>query len=230
MSSKSQNSFFFAVVLCLIVSFSLALTANGLKNRQEINVKIDKQKNILKALGLISSSKKYSNEQLSNIYSTSVKNSFIDRISGAIVDNNNSKNALPIFLVEKEGDVDKYAFTFKAYGLWSWIHGVIALKGDGKTIVGFTVFDHKETPGLGGEVEKKWFQDQFINKKIVDINNNFTSIQIAKGKAKDTYNESELSYSIDGMSGATITSKGLERDLKTNIKQYEVFSKKLREG
>lgn len=229
MSSKSQNSFFFAVVLCLIVSFSLAVTANGLKTRQEINVKIDKQKNILKALGLIIPSKKYSNEQISNIYSTSVKNSFIDRTSGTIIDNN-TENALPIFLVEKDGSVDKYAFTFKAYGLWSWIHGVIALKGDGKTIEGFTVFDHKETPGLGGEVEKKWFQDQFINKKIVDINNNFTSIQIAKGKAKDTYKEAELSYSIDGMSGATITSKGLERDLKTNIKQYEVFSKKLREG
>lgn len=229
MSSKKVNSFLFAIIMCLCVSFLLALTSNGLKSRQILNAKIDKQKNILKAFHLIDKKKKYSKNEIQTIYNANIKNMFLNKLTGEIKEDNFT-DALPIFVMEKMGVMEKYAIPFKAYGLWSWIYGVIALNSDGCTVIGLTVFKHAETPGLGGEVEKDWFQDQFVNKKIVNNNNEFTSIQIAKSKAVDYYSESELSYSIDGMSGATITSKGLERDLKKELKKYEVLSKKLRRG
>ncbi|MEK9657168.1 MAG: FMN-binding protein [bacterium] len=228
MSSKKINSFLFALIMCVIVSVLLSLAANGLKERQELNIKIDKQKNILKALGLIKGGQKLKNEAVVQLYSKNVKNTYLDMKTGE-VKSTVFEGALPLFIIEINNRIEKYAIPFKAYGLWSWIHGIIALEGDGKTVVGLTVFKHGETPGLGGEVEKEWFQKQFQRKQIVNKENQFTSIQIAKGKAKDTYKKSELSYSIDGMSGATITSKGLERDLKAELKKYDILSKKLRE-
>ena len=229
MSSKKSNPFIFAFIMCITVSLLLSLTANGLKDRQQLNAKIDKQKNILKALKLLDTNKKYKNNDIIAIYNKKVKNKFINTNNGMITLLENEES-IPIYTMEKNSDLVKYAIPFKAYGLWSWIHGIIAIKGDGKTVVGLTVFQHGETPGLGGEVEKAWFQNQFVNKKIVDNNNKFTSIQIAKGKAKDSYKKNEMSYSIDGMSGATITSKGLEKDLKRTLKKYEILSKKLRES
>ncbi|MDC0036925.1 FMN-binding protein, partial [bacterium] len=124
-----------------------------------------------------------------------------------------------------------YAVPFKAYGLWSWVKGYIALAGDGQTVVGFTVYSHAETPGLGGECEKDWFQDQFVGKKITDINGTFVSVGVVKGKVKDTsYSEQEKLNYVDGMSGATITSKGIESYLKDDLSAYENFAQQLRRG
>eukprot|EP01047_Picozoa_sp_COSAG01_P093477 COSAG01_NODE_24603_length_773_cov_1.215134_2_plen_69_part_01 len=68
MSSKKNNSFIFALIMCVSVGFLLTFTATSLKDRQLLNSKIDKQKNILKALGLIDINKKYSNDEIITVY------------------------------------------------------------------------------------------------------------------------------------------------------------------
>ena len=227
MSSNAFKTFQFAILMCVVCSFALTGAAVGLKSFQEKNMMIDRQKNILKALNLYDNSIKMTGEDVEKTYASKVKEFFVDE-KGSLT---KSVTSLPIFIVGSLDNVEKYAVPFKAYGLWSWIYGYVALDSDAETIIGMTVYDHKETPGLGGEVEKAWFQNQYIGKKVTDINGEFVSVGVVKGKVKDANlkEESIVNY-VDGISGATITSKGVERDMKADLQLYELFSKSLRRG
>ncbi|RAP33558.1 NADH:ubiquinone oxidoreductase subunit C [Candidatus Marinamargulisbacteria bacterium SCGC AG-410-N11] len=223
MQSNTFKTFSFAIVMCLVCGFLLTLTAVGLKERQEANQLIDKQKNILRALSLLDETKKVSGKEVESLYKDNVKALFVNS-NGELEKQASNKN-FPLFLVEKKGKVTSYAIPFEAYGLWSWIKGYIGMEGDGETICGFTVYSHAETPGLGGECEKPWFKNQFKNQKITNQKGDFVSITVVKGKARpDNKNE------VDGMSGATITGKGIEKYLKEDLKKYESFAKRLRNG
>jgi Na+-transporting NADH:ubiquinone oxidoreductase subunit C len=224
MLSNTQKSFLFAFVMCVICSLLLALASVGLKERQEKNILIDKQRNILKAVGLLDSGVKYSSSEIETLYADSIQEFFVDN-SGQLVKVETSR---PVYVLMKGDVVSSYAMPFKAYGLWSWVKGYIALAGDGNTVVGMTVYEHGETPGLGGEVEKAWFQKQFVGKKITDNQGVFVSIGVSKGKAADSVSEDKLQNFVDGISGSTITSKGMEKYIKIDLESYEVYSKKLR--
>jgi len=88
---------------------------------------------------------------------------------------------------------------------------------DLNTVKGITFYKHGETPGLGGEIEKKWFQENFIGKKIFNDGGKLMSVSVAKGKAMDENHE------VDGISGATITSKGVSDFLKNDLLRYIDF-------
>ena len=225
--SNSTKTFVFALLMCTFCSLLLAAAAVGLKPAQERNKLVDRQKNVLKCLDLLDKGKSYAADTVQDIYKNSIYELYLDSADN-LIENETDR---PVFVVKKDNVIDKYAVPFEAYGLWSWIKGYIALDGDGETIVGLTVYSHAETPGLGGECEKDWFQDQFIGKKITNINNEFVSISIVKGKVKDANVPDEaLANYVDGMSGATITSKGIESYLKEDLMRYESFSKSLRQG
>ena len=225
MLSDTQKTFVFALLMCLFCSIALTATAVGLKSKQEKNMLVDRQKNILKSLDLLDLARKYTVNEIESLFASNVNELYISE-NGELVE---SATSLPLFVVGSKRSITKYAVPFKAYGLWSWVYGYIAIDGDGETIVGLTVYDHKETPGLGGEVEKDWFQKQFVGKKITDVNGEFVSIGVVKGKLKDAnIAESKYSNYVDGISGATITSKGVEKYLKEDLNSYEVFSKQLR--
>lgn len=227
MSSKSTNTFVFSFIMCVVCSLTLTAAAVGLKGRQDRNIEIDRQKNVLKALSLVDRGQSYSGDVIQAIYIEKVQEQYVTD-TGSLVD---TKTALPIFVVKKEDAIEKYAVPFRAYGLWSWIEGYIAVDGDGETVIGMTVYNHGETPGLGGECEKAWFQDQFVGKKLVDIEGNFVSLGVLKGKIKDTNLTPEQQKNVvDGMSGATITSKGIEKYLRQDLEKYEPFSMALRRG
>ena len=91
--------------------------------------------------------------------------------------------------------------------------GFLAVDADGKTVRGLTFYEQGETPGLGGEVEADWWKtlwsDPKFPKKIYDPDGN-VAIQVIKGRAEKTD-----PYAIDGLSGATITSRGV-----TNIVRF----------
>ena len=112
--------------------------------------------------------------------------------------------------------------------MWSTLYGFFAIEPDGRTVKGITFYKHKETPGLGGEVDKEWFQNNFIGKKFVDQNDNLVGIKVLKGKVDR--NSSTAYYKVDGISGATITSKGLEKFLLDDLKKYDPFFQKIRLG
>lgn len=224
--SSSIKSFFFALVMCLIVSVVLTAAATSLKERQDLNVANDMKKNILKSMGLLEDNHSYSGEEVSQVYADNISDKFLTE-SGELSDVE-TEDSLPIY-VNYDGDkIVSYALPTSGYGLWSTIYGFIALKGDGETVAGYSVYKHGETPGLGGEVEKDWFQDQFIGKKIVDQSGEFVSVGVVKGKAKDTVSDEKLPNYVDGISGATITSKGVDSFLRKDLKEYEVLSSRLR--
>tara|TARA_Y100001935_G_C17309468_1_gene514763 strand:- start:656 stop:1342 length:687 start_codon:yes stop_codon:yes gene_type:complete len=220
----SERPFIFAAGLCLICSFMLTFAASSLKPMQLKNQMIDKQKNILKVLKVTNSQKKYTNVEVEQLYRDYIKNKFIND-QGEIVD---EKTDAPIFLYIKKGKVDAYAIPISGYGLWSTLYGYFSVDGDGTTVRGITFYEHGETPGLGAEVEAKWFQDNFIGKKIATVAGEFKSVGIVKGKVANVVSKDQAPYYVDGISGATVTSNGVNDFLKEALLRYETFAKKLR--
>lgn len=220
----SERPFLFAAGLCLICSFMLTFAASSLKPMQQRNQAIDKQKNILKVLKITDANKKYSNDEVDVLYNKFIKNKWISK-SGNIVD---EQTDAPIFLYIKNGIVDAYAIPISGYGLWSTLYGYFSVNGDGTTVRGITFYEHGETPGLGAEVEAKWFQDNFIGKKIASESGQFKSVSIVKGKVENVVQKGEESYYVDGISGATVTSNGVNEFLKEALLRYELFAKRLR--
>ena len=223
--SSNIKTFSFAFITCVICSVLLTAAATGLKPMQERNIKIDKQKNILKALGLY---EKGQDVDVSDLYSEKVKDKWVSP-SGEISETKKT-GYLPLHVLEQNGVITAYAMPTSGYGLWSTLYGYVALKGDGTTIQGFTIYSHKETPGLGGEADKPWFQNQFKDKRIVNENGEFVSVTVLKGKVKDSIADSQTAYYVDGMSGATITTKGIDSFLRKDLSAYEPFSSRLRGG
>ena len=226
--SSNLKTFSFAAVLCLVASLSLTFASQGLKKYQVLNEKVDKQKNILKVLNLLDASKKLSTNDILALYESKVKEAWVE--SSGDLNFESGEMDRKIFLYINNGAIVQYAIPISGYGLWSTLYGYFSLKGDGNTVAGITFYEHKETPGLGGECEAPWFQKNFIGKKITDMNNEFVSIGIFKGKVSEGIPaEKQINY-VDGISGASITANGIQAFLKSDLERYEVFSKRLRSG
>ena len=134
-------------------------------------------------------------------------------------DNNNGAN-YPLFVCKGTDGKANYVIPVVGKGLWGPIWGYIALGEDKQTIVGVN-FDHKtETPGLGAEIKEKFFQEQWIGKKVFDSNNNFTSVAVVKGGTDDSN-----PHGVDAISGGTITSVGVDEMVRRTLKIYEPFLK-----
>ena len=226
-SKKEPNMFVFAGIICVVCSVLLTAAATGLKSLQDENVRIDKQKNILKAVGVLTDGQVVTKEKVASLYETKIKNRWVTA-AGKLLEASSSESDRQVFLYEEGVSLVAYAVPVSGYGLWSTIYGFLAIEGDGETVAGLTVYQHGETPGLGGECEKPWFQNQFVGKKIVDQDGKFVSVGIVKGKVADTVPENKHQYYVDGMSGATITSKGMEDFIKADLTYYEPFAKTLR--
>jgi len=226
--SENIKSIVFAIVLAIVSSLLLAIVTTGLKTYQIKNIQIDKQKNILLAMGLIDDNTKYSNSEIEEFYNKNIKTLFTDETGH--IDNNeeNTKKRLPIYIYQKNDNIDGYIIPINAKGLWGKINGYMALKNDGSTIVGFTVYKHQETPGLGGEIESKWFRKNFHEKKIINQAGDFVSIGIAKGKVNDQIAKDKQINYVDGISGATLTGKYLSESFKDILSEYETVSLKFR--
>ena len=93
----------------------------------------------------------------------------------------------------------------RGYGLWGTLFGYIALEGDFNTVSGITYYEHKETPGLGAEVDNVDWKKSWIGKKIYQ--NNQVALTVIKGKVAN--DDPSKSYKVDGLSGATITGRGV---------------------
>jgi len=212
--------------MCLVTGFLLTAASLGLKDRQLANIKLDKQKQILKSLALISPEKDYQDKELVEIYEKNVNNLYLTA-KGKLTKIKKNEDDVMIFVIYKDREINKYAIHFDAPGLWSRVKGYLGIKGDGDTVIGFTIYSHGETPGLGGEVSKSWFSKQFIGKTITNSNDEFVSIGYSKTKVS-TMSENKAKNYIDVISGSTLTSKGLARGLKTDLAKYEVLSAKLR--
>ncbi|MFP5414831.1 MAG: NADH:ubiquinone reductase (Na(+)-transporting) subunit C, partial [Gammaproteobacteria bacterium] len=106
-----------------------------------------------------------------------------------------------------DGGIDKVILPVKGYGLWSTLHGFIALERDLNTVAGIGFYEHAETPGLGGEVDNPVWKASWHGKQLYDADGK-VALKVIKGRADNS--KPEAAYQIDGLSGATLTSRGVQ--------------------
>lgn len=125
-----------------------------------------------------------------------------------------------------------YVIPVSGFGLWDFIGGYIAIKPDGKTVVGISWYEQKETPGLGANIAEADWQSQFPGKLIfqVDLDGSLNAnraplgITVVRGKVKDVYGTGPKSLSaVDGMAGATLTGNGVTKAYKDSLEPYRAF-------
>ena len=107
------------------------------------------------------------------------------------------------------------------------IFGYIALQPDLVTVKDIRFYKHQETPGLGGEISTPWFTDQFKGKKILDEDGTYRSVGVVKGKVSDIH-PNEPEHYVDGISGGTITGRGVTDFLFEDLKRYNKYFETIR--
>ena len=230
MMNRNGNTytFLYAAIMVVLVAAVLASVSMALKPRQKRNFEIEKKKNILASVNIESDA-----ATAENIYSEKILNEYVVNVKGDQVDgdafNTNLKKerakaanemVLPIFEFQTDEGI-KYVLPLRGSGLWGPIWGFISLNDDMNTIYGAN-FDHEgETPGLGAEISTVAFEKEFVGKKLFDNSGKLVSILVAKvGQVAPE------EHRVDGISGGTITSKGLEKMLLDDFTSYQEFLKK----
>lgn len=108
-----------------------------------------------------------------------------------------------VYLVEENGELETIILPVRGFGLWSTMHGFLALAADGRTVQGLGFYEHGETPGLGGEIDNPNWQAQWEGRKVYDDQGD-VAIRVVKGRA-----DPDAVHQVDGLSGATLTARGV---------------------
>jgi len=206
----------YAAVMVVIVAFLLAFVSSALKPAQDANVAIDKKKQILASLNVRGIDKseveaKY-DELIQETYVLTPDGQQIEGADAFDVETKEIGEKYPIYLAKTaEGD-DAYVLPLKGRGLWGGLWGYVALTLDCEKVLG-AYFDHEsETAGLGALIKEEKFQSQFIGRPVM-----------ADGKVALTVvkqGASEAETQVDGVTGATLTSKGVGEMVLNGIQQY----------
>lgn len=229
---KNSNSytFGFAILMVIVVGSLLAVASQGLKTRQEKNATDKKMMSILSAINIhatrenaqemynkyVIDSKIISGKDLNaEAFNVDIKKEFRDK-NISVSDRN-----YPLYICEKDGD-KYYIIPVVGTGLWGPIWGFVALESDFKTIYGAN-FDHKsETPGLGAEIKYASYSDQYTGETISDTTGSFQPIIVVKDGSG-----SGINSKVDGITGGTITSKGVEEMTTRTLEVYVNYFKSL---
>jgi Na+-transporting NADH:ubiquinone oxidoreductase subunit C len=219
-------TFFFAAAVCTVCSLLLAFSNMALKPYQDKNVEIDRQKNVLMSLALYDAA--MTTENIESTYKTKIREKIIDN-NGDVVSGKTIKDVEKnpeLFSIFERIEDGAFAISIQGLGLWKLIRGYFALENDGKTVLGVTFYEQGETPGLGAEIENEWFTNNFKGKSILNSKNELVAISIVKGKAVDVQNQ-EQNNIVDGISGATMTGKGINIFLLNCIKANKKYLEKI---
>lgn len=246
-----------AVLLCVVCSVLVSGAAVNLRPIQEENKKLDVKKNLLLSSGLLTKQKPTKKDILEaykqvetyviNIetgeLTTEVNATDYDP-RAAVKDPKTSVNIpasediagikkrakfAKVYAVKKDGALDMIILPVHGKGLWSTLYGFLALAPDTKTVKGLGFYEHGETPGLGGEVDNSIWKAKWPGKIVYD--DNFKPIiDIIKGQVDPS--SSKANHQIDGLSGATITSVGVENLVNFWLSKsgYGPFLENVRQG
>jgi len=224
--NSKAHVIFFALVLSVVCSLLITAAAAGLKDRQQENMALDKKVNLLRAAGLVDAGQNPGKKAINTLYDQRIKAVAVDP-RGRIMETEAPGGMHLYFITAREArdtnGISGYIVPINTRGLWGKIQGYLAFENDGQTVSGFSVFSHAETPGLGGEIESAWFQKNFKGKKILNSQDKFVSLGIAKGKAGDLPKDKQDNY-VDGISGATLTGRYLSEGIKATLMKYEGVS------
>ena len=227
--NSNAYTYTFATVMVVLVAVLLSGASLGLKSKQASNISQEKKQSILASIGIeVDRSEsdaafgEYIKQSLTLQGGTVVSedaSAAFDIDMAAAIKADNMDRSVPLYVAEKEGDT-YYIIPMRGKGLWGPVWGYLALESDGNTVVGAT-FDHKsETPGLGAEITTPMFTDQFPGKKISEAGM-FKSISVVKAGT------SAGDYAVDGISGGTITSNGVNDMLTDCLAPYAEYFKNI---
>ncbi len=135
-----------------------------------------------------------------------------------------------VYILEEDGELVRVVLPIHGYGLWSTLYGFVSLEGNTNTIEGLGFYDHAETPGLGGEVDNPRWKSQWVGKEVYGEERQEPQIRLVKGGVSSDASEKE--HKVDALSGATLTSRGVE-DLVNywmGDRGFSPYLQKLREG
>ena len=244
MSSRESvhKTLLVAFLLCVVCSVLVSGTAVVLKPRQEANRLLDRNKNILSAAGLFDPAE-HANSDIERLFSQ-FQPRLVDLEAGelladeqlaslgvdlasyderALLNDDAWSEAIPadldtanikrrvrypmVYLQGDESNIESIVLPVSGYGLWGILYGYIALEGDGNTVKGLSFYELKETPGLGAEVRNPRWTALWPGKQVYDSSGN-VALRVVKGEAAGP-------QQIDGLSGATLTTRGVD-----NLLQY----------
>lgn len=121
-------------------------------------------------------------------------------------------NYAPVYLIrDAQGGIMTLVLPVHGYGLYSTLYGFLALRGDTNTVAGLSFYQHAETPGLGGEVDNLRWQALWRGKQAFDAQWE-PALRVPKGRVDPA--DASFAYQVDGLSGATMTSRGVENLLR----------------
>ncbi|MFQ3239318.1 MAG: Na+-transporting NADH:ubiquinone oxidoreductase subunit C [Olleya marilimosa] len=244
-TDKNSYTVIFAIVMVLVVGSLLAFTAATLKPNIAENRRMEKQQNILYAMGVngnegdgditfVSTDKvaadfsKYITKQLvieNGVAKEDNEAYLIDIKKEQAKAKTGGTRRLPLFVGEKEGKTF-YIAPIRGKGLWDAIWGYVAM--DENMVVQGTFFDHAgETPGLGANIKQRYFMDDFYGEKLLTDAGVFKGITVAKGN-NDPKNEIKDDYEVDALAGATITGDGVTAMIKKDLRLYQPYFENLK--
>lgn len=232
--NKQSNIYtvIYIIVLVVIVGTALALASISLHSRQQANADADKMRQILASVNISTD-----NADVISLYDRYITGSFIVNEEGIVTDStphaafdvnvgaqvkNKTDRLLPVFQCTLDDGSIKYILPMYGAGLWGPIWGYISVDSNGSTVYGAYFAHQGETPGLGAEIEKPAFSGQFVGKQLLR-NGVFRAIAVIKAGMKAPAG----SDFVDGVSGGTITSKGVGAMIDNCLSPYAAFLNQL---
>lgn len=221
-TNSNSYTIIYASVMVVIVAFLLAFVSSSLKEKQNKNVELDTKKQILSALNVKEvkdADKAYAEYKIQDKIMQA--DGTLPEQAEAAEDFQTSykleisEGRYHVFVCEVDGQT-KYVIPIYGAGLWGAIWGYIALNDDKDTVYGVYFSHASETPGLGAEITSAKFQDQFPGKHVME--DGAVALGVEKhGKVV------KPEYQVDGISGGTITSKGVDAMIKDCLSNYNLF-------
>jgi len=227
----------FAALVCLLCAIPIAVAAVSLKPAQLRNQRVDRLSKVLGVAGLIAPGERLGATEIEARFQASIVPQAVELRTGELTDavdpatydqrraaadpalgarapvNPARVQRVPnvglVYQVMRDGQVQALVLPIEGYGLWSTMYGYLALEADGRTVSGITFYEHGETPGLGGEVENPRWQASWRGRKAFDEAGR-VKLQVVKGAAGPPERDP---FRVDGLSGATITSRGVSNTL-----------------
>lgn len=223
----------YSAAITIVCGGLLAFASVSLKDKQDANIAMEKKQNILSSVLTLKET-----DDVNAIYESQVKGFVLD-FSGNVKEGmipeqvdlaKEYKKApadrlLPVYEFRNQSDPGKVEFAVMpvyGYGLWNNISGFVAVKADFTTIQGVKFQHVGETPGLGARIASEEIQERYKGKMIFD-QGTLVSVTMQKGEGHDYSSDP---HKVDGMSGATLTGKGVNNMLKDYLACYESYLKK----
>ena len=240
-----MNKMIIPLIACVACAVIVSVTAVSVRPEQNLNIENEKKLKILAAAGIVTDEVEKEFSNIETLYVDFVSGQLVqvesnyDHIkasasaqSSSIVPKDQDiailkrrENIAPIYVwYSEEEQIQKVVLPIRGYGLWGTLYGYISLDSDLNTVKGIEYYDHKETPGLGGEVDNPDWKSDWDGKKVYDSSGKVI-LYVTKGPSSEE-------YEIDGISGATLTSNGVTNMIRYWLGEngYGPVLQKLREG